>query len=181
MLVKKIIVRSFRIKKEENGSIVTAILTLAIPIIVFFLSWLTLPLGIEWFFGILLFAFFADTLAELWWIVIVGILTKSGNIKPSRTISLFAFCNVPQIIVSFAVFYIYTNTVACSNCGNLISSPLEALYFSVVTITSLGYGDMQPYGGMGRLLASLEVLTGINLFLIALPIFLRAGIKKDGS
>ena len=38
--------------------------------------------------------------------------------------------------------------------------PLDSLYFSLVTISSLGYGDFRPTG-YGRLVASLEVLYGL--------------------
>ncbi len=45
---------------------------------------------------------------------------------------------------------------------------LEFLYFSVVTFTTLGYGDYHPVGG-GKIVASIEALLGI--FFIALFIF----------
>lgn len=38
----------------------------------------------------------------------------------------------------------------------------EGLYFSVVTITSLGYGDLQPKG-FSRILAGIEVVLGLTL------------------
>ena len=40
----------------------------------------------------------------------------------------------------------------------------DALYFSVVTITTLGYGDIAPVGGITKLLTGFEVLTGIAVF-----------------
>jgi len=39
----------------------------------------------------------------------------------------------------------------------------DALYFSVVTISSLGYGDIRPIGP-ARLLVGLEVMTGLAFF-----------------
>ncbi len=47
---------------------------------------------------------------------------------------------------------------------------LECLYFSVVTFTTLGYGDMKPVGGM-RALAASEALAGaflMALFVVAM-------------
>ena len=41
-------------------------------------------------------------------------------------------------------------------------SILDGLYFSVVTISSLGYGDLRPVG-LSRALASLEVIIGLSL------------------
>lgn len=45
----------------------------------------------------------------------------------------------------------------------------KSLYFSVVTFSSLGYGDIQPVGGYARLIASVETLLGT--LLMALLIF----------
>jgi hypothetical protein len=44
--------------------------------------------------------------------------------------------------------------------GVEVTDMLDALYFSVVTVSSLGYGDYRPVG-LGRLLAALEVLGGL--------------------
>ncbi len=42
-----------------------------------------------------------------------------------------------------------------------VLSFLNALYFSVVTFTGLGYGDMQPATGISKTLASIEVVIGL--------------------
>lgn len=46
----------------------------------------------------------------------------------------------------------------------------EALYFSIVTITTLGFGDVVPSDGTGRLLVCLEAIIGI----IIVGLFLNA-------
>ncbi|MBF2045851.1 MAG: ion transporter [Leptolyngbya sp. IPPAS B-1204] len=40
---------------------------------------------------------------------------------------------------------------------------LDAIYFSVATMTTVGYGDITPVSQVGRLLAVLMILTGIAL------------------
>ncbi len=45
----------------------------------------------------------------------------------------------------------------------------EGLYFSVVTFTTLGYGDLEPVGTLARTLAGAEALSGA--FLVALFVF----------
>ena len=62
---------------------------------------------------------------------------------------------VPGFIVGFAYAY--------DGIGDVCSpdTPYECLYFSVVTFTTLGYGDvLPPSEGAGRLYASLQALLG---------------------
>jgi len=40
-------------------------------------------------------------------------------------------------------------------------APADLLYFSLVTLTTLGYGDIVPVGGLVRMLAGLEAGTGV--------------------
>jgi voltage-gated potassium channel len=42
-------------------------------------------------------------------------------------------------------------------------SPLEALYFSVVTLTTVGYGDLSPKTDLGRAFTIIFILVGIGL------------------
>ncbi|PID45331.1 MAG: ion transporter [Proteobacteria bacterium] len=46
--------------------------------------------------------------------------------------------------------------------GNFDGSLLDAAYFSFTTYTSLGFGDIEPLGGV-RYLVGLEALTGLVL------------------
>jgi len=39
----------------------------------------------------------------------------------------------------------------------------DAFYFSIVTMTTVGFGDVTPTSGLGRLLTALMILTGIAL------------------
>ena len=42
----------------------------------------------------------------------------------------------------------------------------DALYFSVVTMATVGYGDIVPFGHLARLLSILEILSGILLLVV---------------
>ena len=46
--------------------------------------------------------------------------------------------------------------------GNFDGSLLDCVYFSFTTFTTLGFGDIQPYGDL-RFLTGLESLTGLVL------------------
>jgi len=43
----------------------------------------------------------------------------------------------------------------------------DALYFSVVTMSTVGYGDVVPYTGAGRVVADIMILTGVGSFMNA--------------
>jgi voltage-gated potassium channel Kch len=43
------------------------------------------------------------------------------------------------------------------------TSLLDALYFSLVTLSTLGYGDVSPSHGLLRVAAPLEALLGLGL------------------
>ena len=81
-----------------------------------------------------------------------------------ENLSFFALLLITiAVIISFALMY--QNQVWLDSNGQTISLTFyECLYFSVVTFTSLGYGDMSPIG-FSRVLACFEVISG--LFLIA--------------
>ena len=51
----------------------------------------------------------------------------------------------------------------------------ELLYFSLVTMTTLGYGDITPVGSMPRVLAASEAVIG-QLF-VAILIARRVGLQ----
>lgn len=44
-------------------------------------------------------------------------------------------------------------------------SAVDALYFNLVTIATVGYGDIHPYTQMGKLLAIAMIITGVGTFL----------------
>ena len=46
-------------------------------------------------------------------------------------------------------------------------SVLDSLYYSVITLTTVGYGDVYPVTGPGKLMASIIAVLGIGMF--ALP------------
>ena len=56
----------------------------------------------------------------------------------------------------------------------------DTLYFSFVTLTTVGYGDFSPAGGLGRSLAVLEALAG-QLYLVTIIAVLVSRIAERPS
>ncbi|CRM39169.1 potassium channel family protein [Pseudomonas sp. 35 E 8] len=66
-----------------------------------------------------------------------------------------------SVVLLFALFFLclgFTESRVFKECSSVTF--WDACYFSLVTITTLGYGDMQPLG-FARLLAGIEAVTGL--------------------
>lgn len=63
------------------------------------------------------------------------------------------------MVISSAGLYIAENGVNAA-----ITSPLDALWWGIVTLSTVGYGDVYPVTPEGRLAASVLMLLGIGLF-----------------
>lgn len=88
----------------------------------------------------------------------------------NRTI-LFVLWGYIEAIIYFAYMYRHFDVVRYMDCGMPITTVWDALYFSVVTITTLGYGDIRPINLCGRILTSVEPITGITLLVLVLGLF----------
>ncbi len=78
------------------------------------------------------------------------------------------------IIASCIMYFAEHLTPAAGAKESLFSSIPKTIWWSVVTLTTTGYGDMYPVTDLGRALASIIMLTGVAFF--ALP----AGIITAG-
>ena len=99
----------------------------------------------------------------------------------NRTL-LLLLLNYFELAVGFAVLYLATGSVALDSEAAAIAEPGRALYFSIVTLSTLGYGDIAPLTDTGRLLAALEVLAGFMLVVLVIGAFLTGlrDIKSVG-
>jgi hypothetical protein len=91
-----------------------------------------------------------------------------------RRSMMMLFLNYVEIVFSFGVLY---------SCGNYLNKPflhwIDAIYFSIVTSSSIGYGDFYPITTTGKLLVILQAF----LFLVFIVLFLNffsAKIKSKG-
>jgi len=77
---------------------------------------------------------------------------------------LLLFYNYLEIVMAYAVLY---------SCGNYLNKPFsnwfDAVYFSIITSSSIGYGDFYPITTVGKILVSTQAL----LFLFFVVLFLN--------
>ena len=103
-----------------------------------------------------------STGSQKMWLTLLWLICGYGE-RPMRTFISFLF-----IILSFAGIYYVDNET--TNDGPL--EFVDALYFSVVTFTSLGYGDISPLG-ISRFFAASEALIGVFMISLFVVVFTR--------
>jgi Ion channel len=91
-----------------------------------------------------------------------------------RRSMLMLFFNYLEIVFAYAVFY---------SCGNYLNKTFQnwfdAVYFSVITSSSIGYGDFYPVATIGKFLVSTQAL--LFLFFIVLFLnFFSTKVKNKG-
>jgi hypothetical protein len=57
----------------------------------------------------------------------------------------------------------------------------ELLYFSLVTLSTIGYGDIVPLHGETRMLAALEGITGVLYIAITVALLVSAYKQQSSS
>src|SRR5207253_1938212 len=68
--------------------------------------------------------------------------------------------------------------------GQMLYKPVfanvfEAIYFSAITITTVGYGDITPQCFLSRLASVSEVLAGFVLIVLAVGVYLSSGSRDS--
>lgn len=87
---------------------------------------------------------------------------------------LLLFLNYIEIVSAFAVLY----TLGC-NMNKPFEHWFDAIYFSVITSNSLGYGDFHPVSLFGKILASIQTMFFLS-FLVLFINFFSNNLKAKG-
>lgn len=98
----------------------------------------------------------------LWALGVVLVLSRS-RLRPIRILALGA-CPLllMWLIVMFAAVYCQVGLISAVD-GSLVSDRRAALYFSVITLATVGYGDIVP-SAAARPYVCLEALCGFLVF-----------------
>lgn len=86
-------------------------------------------------------------------------------------VAVFAFLTFySALLIVFAALYRILDEVGTEPNFLIFTEPrdisfAESLYFSVITMATVGYGDITPLSGPARVLSSLQVIVGILLLL----------------
>ena len=99
---------------------------------------------------------------------------SSSDLQFSERISL-ALRSYLELIINFATMYYM---LPSTWFDHKFDSYLEAIYFSGITITTLGYGDIAPEHAIPQLLSVYEVLCGFILLIVSFTIYTGRGITR---
>ena len=148
---------------------------------------------------ILIFGAFTHSLYWLtsWWspwpyiiFMALGVWFGQGIFKPWATIvsqamqpewdSAMLKITVPFIVFNyiavFACLYMFGSVV--DGNGNPINSMWQHFYFSAVTLTTLGYGNLTPSGTFSEVIATIEAVIGFMGFAVLAGIVASIVLKR---
>ena len=123
--------------------------------------------GIRW--G-LLAAFFALTVAGLF-----PYLRNARSVTDAHlytAVSIYLLLGMFWFALYCAIDVFYPAAIQLTAAGRDRHS--EILYFSLVTLSTIGYGDILPIGGEVRMLAALEGITGVLYVAITVALLVSA-------
>lgn len=88
--------------------------------------------------------------------------TKDAEANVRMNLTIYGVSLFTVIMISSTLMYFAEG----QNEGTLFTSIPQAMWWSVVTITTVGYGDMYPVTVGGRLVAAVTMFAGLCLFAV---------------
>jgi hypothetical protein len=132
-----------------------------------------IPYGFAAVVGLLLVAVAPPVLAA-------GLLT---SLRETRRVSLHTLAGVLAIYLLIGMFFAFTYGVvdavdaSALFAGRSDSTPAERLYFSFVTLSTVGYGDFAPGSDGARALSVSEMLIG-QIYLVTIVSLIVANLGR---
>ena len=110
---------------------------------------------------------------------------SSSNLKYYERISL-AVNSYLELIILYGFIYFILNLYNFYDCkldglNNNSSQVWESLYYSGVTIMTLGYGDIKPVGVAPQFFSLMEVLNGFALIIVSFTVYVSRSIQRNES
>jgi len=103
---------------------------------------------------------------------------KARASTPWLNLEIYLISLMSVVVISASLLYLVE--------GNVLGSPFynipQGLWWAIVTVTTVGYGDLIPITVLGKIVASLTMLAGLALFALLLTVVGRfAQILLFGS
>lgn len=164
------------IKAKYRKSIIdiyVLLMSIAFPILVLILGWQEY----FWVFIITIYILLTSLIYLLGVVFLDDVYKQPHSDKRSL---LLVIVNYIGFTLYFSILYQYFHAVgeACGRIGRKIISNLEAVYFSFVTSTTLGFGDYKPIPGTpGQILVIIQVCTFLLFIVVFFNHFMNS--RKD--
>ncbi len=118
-----------------------------------------------WRINELVYAFYRDAMDR-----IEG-YRSSDKFSPGQRIRLLMWA-YSEIVLQFGIIHFAIDIHSKWSAYTGITKVLDAIYFSGVTITTTGFGDIQPCSSAARLAALFESITGVLFIGLSLAVYL---------
>lgn len=139
----------------------------ALPLTILMNQWQTNPLLL----GMMVYVMLETVLYIPTLIFASDLFSKPRSYKRSM---LLLFFNYLEMVFAFAVLY---------SCDNYLNRPFthwfDAIYFSTVTSSTIGYGDFYPVKTLGKFLVSVQSML-VLLYVVLFLNFFSTKIKSKG-
>ena len=118
-------------------------------------------------------------LAVFYGLTVVGLFSFLKNARHITDSHLYTAVNI-YLLLGFMWFALYSVVDSVwpeaihRSYPNMTDHSSGLLYFSLVTLSTIGYGDIAPIGGEVRMLAALEGVTGVLYVAITVAILVSA-------
>ncbi len=119
------------------------------------------------------------TLALLFGLAVAGLFNGLRRATAVTTDHLFTAATIYLLLAAmWFTLYRAVETLHPGSFEQTLSGParppIDLLYFSLATLTTLGYGDIVPVGGEVRMLAALESAVGVLYVAITVAVLVSA-------
>src|SRR5215469_15752817 len=98
-------------------------------------------------------------------------------LKPNRDVIVLS--TLALLIVIFGGIGVYL--AEHTHQGANITTPGDALWWAVVTIATVGYGDYYPVTAVGRIIAIFVMLSGIGIFVLLVGSLSQRRLQRTES
>jgi voltage-gated potassium channel len=128
---------------------------------------------------------------DKWWMgLVVGGLVLAGivpftvrRVAAIETSSqpLFAAAEAVLIVVAMLTFAFSSAYLALDRRGGAfegLDTKIDALYFTVTTMSTVGYGDVHAVGQGARLLVTMQILLDLSLLAVSLRVIVGAARRR---
>ena len=96
-----------------------------------------------------------------------------GNLMDKTIISLLGIAAVVIVIGILSIFYLESGQP-----GSQINHLLDAVWWTVATVTTVGYGDIVPVTDVGRIVSVFYMFFGITILGIAVSVLATRVYKR---